>query len=333
MFCSTIIPTVARPSLERAVRSVLDQGLESADFEVIVVNDSGRPQGGAAWQRSPHVRVIDTNRRERSLARNTGAAVSRGRYLHFLDDDDWLLPGGLAVFQELARQAPEAAWLHGGVRIVDETGSCLAERNSGLQGACLAQVMGGAWVPIQSSLLRAVDFFAVGGYDPFIRGTEDQDLCRRIAARGALANTPAVVACLLRGAGWSTSTQYSRAAEDTRVSGDHVVNQPEAFRRLIDSADSAFWYGRIVHVYLGLGLWCWRRRRFFSSISRTLHALAAALIAGRSLFRRDFWQALGADHAPGSLHFIQLGLERETQGHGRFKSEVLQCIPPSLRHP
>lgn len=333
MFCSVIIPTIGRSTLTRAVESVLSQQLRAAEFEVIVVNDSGQPLPFEAWRESDRIRILDTNRRERSFARNAGAAVAVGDYLYFLDDDDWLLPGGLAVFQELARQAPEAAWLHGGVRIVDETGSCLAERNSGLQGACLAQVMGGAWVPIQSSLLRAVDFFAVGGYDPFIRGTEDQDLCRRIAARGALANTPAVVACLLRGAGWSTSTQYSRAAEDTRVSRDHVVNQPGAFRRLIDSADSAFWYGRIVHVYLGLGLWCWRRRRFFCSISRTLHALAAALIAGRSLFRRDFWQALGADHAPGSLHFIQLGLERETQGHGRLKSEVVQCIPPSLRHP
>ncbi|HUG43781.1 MAG TPA: glycosyltransferase, partial [Acidobacteriota bacterium] len=262
MFCSVIIPTIGRSTLTRAVESVLSQQLRSAEFEVIVVNDSGQPLPFEAWRESDRIRILDTNRRERSFARNAGAAVAVGDYLYFLDDDDWLLPGGLAAFQELARQAPEAAWLYGGVRIVDETGSCLAERNSGLQGACLAQVMGGAWIPIQSSLIRTQDFFAVGGFDPLIRGTEDQDLCRRTAARGVLGNTPKAIACLFRGAGWNTSTDYSRAAEDTRASRDFVTDQAGTFRLMVKSADNAYWRGRVVHVYLSLAYWNCRRRRF-----------------------------------------------------------------------
>ena len=43
VFSSTIIPTVDRPTLGRAVLSVLDQEFAEADFEVIVVNDSGAP--------------------------------------------------------------------------------------------------------------------------------------------------------------------------------------------------------------------------------------------------------------------------------------------------
>ena len=43
MFSSTVIPTVNRPTLSRAVRSVLQQNFTADDFEVIVVNDSGQP--------------------------------------------------------------------------------------------------------------------------------------------------------------------------------------------------------------------------------------------------------------------------------------------------
>jgi glycosyltransferase involved in cell wall biosynthesis len=83
-FCSTIIPTINRSTLSRAVYSVLDQAFTGADFEVIVVNDSGQPLPDMDWQHSERVRVITTQRRERSVARNTGAAIARGKYLHFL---------------------------------------------------------------------------------------------------------------------------------------------------------------------------------------------------------------------------------------------------------
>src|SRR6185369_10393658 len=79
-FCTTIIPTIARPTLARSVESVLSQRFDQP-FEIIVINDSGAPLPAAAWQQSAQVRVVDTPHRERSMARNTGAALARGRYL------------------------------------------------------------------------------------------------------------------------------------------------------------------------------------------------------------------------------------------------------------
>jgi glycosyltransferase involved in cell wall biosynthesis len=310
MFCSVIIPTIGRPTLARAVASVLEQAHGEVPFEVIVVNDSGKPLAAEPWQQSESVTVIPTNRRERSFARNCGAAVGQGEYLYFLDDDDWLLPGALEAFSELVQGAPQASWLHGGVRVVGADGRILAECNSGLEGNRLAQVMGGAWVPIQSSLIRAADFHAVGGYSPFIRGTEDQDLCRRMAARGTFANTPAVVACLFRGDDWQTSTDYARATEDTRRSRHDVVNQPGTLRRMLASAKGSYWHGRVVHVYAGLALWHWRGRRLAATASCGLQAAAAMLLSLPHAVRPDFWRALRDDHVPGSLHFIQMDWEQ-----------------------
>ena len=103
MFCSTIIPTIGRSTLSRAVHSVLNQTFAVDSFEIIVINDSGQPLSGADWQRSEKVQMINTNRRERCFTRNTGAAIAKGRYLHFLDDDDWFLPDALENFWELAQ--------------------------------------------------------------------------------------------------------------------------------------------------------------------------------------------------------------------------------------
>jgi hypothetical protein len=181
--------------------------------------------------------------------------------------------------------------------------------NSGLNGSVLAQVMGGAWVPIQSSFIYNKVFFAVGGYDPHICGTEDEDLCRRIASYGSFANTPQTLACLLRGNDWATSTNYLRAPEDTRRSRDAVLNEPGIFWHLLSSAGSSYWYGRIFHIYLSSALFNLRRKKIASAASRALFGLASLAFANWRVFSRDFWCAARADHTPHHLHFVMAALE------------------------
>lgn len=310
MFCSVIIPTVGRPTLSRAVQSVLDQDFSADAFEVIVVNDSARPLPAAEWQGSARVRVIHTNRRERSIARNTGAAIALGEYLCFLDDDDWLLPGALEQFWVLACQDRVAVWLCGGIQVVDEADERLAEINSGLSGNCFAQIMGGAWAPIQASVVQAEMFFAIGGYDPSICGTEDLDLTLRVAYRGTFANIPTSVACLLRGQTWHTSTDYLRAPDDIRYSRNRVLSEPGAFMRMLRSAASGYWYGRIFRVYLSTVLLNLRHKRLFAALSRSVSCLAWFALAGRHVLTPGFWKGARAHHALDTLHFVMKGLER-----------------------
>lgn len=302
-FCSYIVPTIGRKSLETAVQSILMQDFEHG-FEVIIVNDSGSPLPDADWHHLPNVRILNTNKRERSIARNTGAAVARGSYLAFLDDDDWILPGALESFWQLSIQKPEALWLYGGIKIVDEHHSVLAEINSGLSGNCFAQIMGGAWAPIQSSMIQSRAFFKIGGFNPSISGTEDEDLCRQSAYLGEFVNTSKAVACLYRGQVWKTSTNYLRGPEDTKYSRDLILSQPGAFQRLMSSAESSYWYGRILRVYISTIPWNLKRKRFFTGLSRVMYSLAAFVLSLQHVLSTEYWQGVRADHVPHSLHFV-----------------------------
>ena len=204
-------------------------------------------------------------------------------------------------------------WLYGGLQIVDEMGKSLGEINSGFNGNCFAQIMGGAQAPIQASFIQAKMFFAVGGYNPAICGTEDLDLCRQIALRGNFANTSTPVACLFRGQAWSTSTNYQRGPEDLRHSRAKILREPNAFKRMLSSADSGYWYGRIFRTYITTALFHFRHRQLFAAMSRSLFGLIGFILAGRYVLLPEFWQAAKAHHAPDTLHFIVKALEHDSR--------------------
>jgi glycosyltransferase involved in cell wall biosynthesis len=290
MFCSTVIPTIGRPTLTRAVDSVQNQTIRAVPFEVIVVNDSGRPLLQADWQRSGNVQVIDTNRRERSVARNTGAAIAQGRYLHFLDDDDWLFPDALQQLWALAQHS-DAAWLYGSSQLVDRGGKPILQLHHGISGNCFAHVMAGEWIPLQASLIRADAFFAVGGFNPLLSGPEDIDLLRRTALRGDVAETAKLVAYISRGEEGST-TDYDRHPRMRRWARELTLNSTGVFARLRASAASSYLHGRMLRVFLTSVIWNLQHRRLSTAASRGASALATMALAGHYLISASFWRAV-----------------------------------------
>ncbi len=294
MFSSTIIPTIGRDSLAQAVESVLSQSLNGETFQVIVVNDAGRPLPAAGWQIHPQVTILETARRERSVARNTGAAIGRGSYLHFLDDDDMLLPGALEALRQAALEN-EAAWVYGRTLLVDRQGQPQQVLNQRLQGNLFVQSMAGEWIPLQSSLIQAQAFFAAGGFDPQLSGPEDIDLQRRIAFTGSFARTEAVTARVAMGSSGS-STDWSEHASAAQQARESLLAQAGCWRRLRRSAAEAgehpgYWRGRIARLYLTSMVWNLRRGRIMTTLSRAASG-GAALLAGGYLLQRETWQAV-----------------------------------------
>ena len=92
---SIIIPCYnAQNYLENALNSVFDQGVE--DMEVIVVDD-GSTDGTADILQgySDRIYLKSINNQGAAFARNVGLEKSRGKYIKFLDADDYLLKGML----------------------------------------------------------------------------------------------------------------------------------------------------------------------------------------------------------------------------------------------
>jgi glycosyltransferase involved in cell wall biosynthesis len=312
LFISTVIPTIGRPSLDRAVHSLLLQEPERS-FEVIVVNDSGRPLPAAGWQAHPAVRILEFNRRNNILGRNHGAAQAAGRYLHFLDDDDWLFPGAYEALHRAAEGSPEAVCVYGAGWVVDDSGLELARLDLGKSGNCFAELVGGSWIQLGQAMIRKDVFDRVGGFDPqFVIGEENQ-LFRLAAHQGDFAHTPEKIVHIRRGEDWTTSLDYTRAMELERVSRSLSLALPGAFARLMDSAETGYWYGRIFKAYLSDALRSPSGSRLRQRLDRFLHGCLATARAGGKIFGGDFWQAVRDDHVPCS--------------HPR----VLEQVPPAVQ--
>jgi glycosyltransferase involved in cell wall biosynthesis len=289
MFCSTIIPTIGRPTLARAIESVLNQDDPSIEFEVIVVNDSGKPLPEESWQQSDRVQIIHTNRRERSVARNTGAAAAKGKYLHFLDDDDWLAPGAFQHFVALDQTSP-ARWLYGITQVVDRRDQPTLQLRHGLQGNRFIQVMAGEWIPLQASLIERSAFMKAGGFNPLITGPEDIDLLRRMLLDGEIAETPNLVAYVQMGEEGST-TDTVQHPQASRWAREAIIDAPSAFSQMRSSAHNSFWNGRILRVYLTSAIWNLQHGHLFKFTSRLCFALLSLLFASKHLFSGAYWRA------------------------------------------
>jgi glycosyltransferase involved in cell wall biosynthesis len=304
MLCSTIIPTIGRPSLSVAVQSVLDQGLDPNNFEIIVVNDSGKPLPTADWQKLPQIKVVDTNRRNRSVARNVGAAASRGKYLHFLDDDDWMLPGAFETLLSIA-SASKAAWVYGAFRLVDNSGKTVTEICPDETGNCCIQMMAWEWLPLQASLISSESFFAVDGFASLPSlggGFEDIHLSRQISLFYEMARTEKIVTAIRIG-DISSTTNYVTMFHQNRQSREKTIAAKYAFQCMISSAKSSptksnYWLGKVIYYYMASMKWNLTQKQFFTAASRAAYLLAGFALSGARLLSPEFWRGVIRPHYP-----------------------------------
>ena len=311
MAISTIIPTIGRPSLSAAIQSVVDQGLGSDEFEILVVNDSGRSLSPADWQKLGNIKVIHTNRRNRSVARNVGAAASRGKYLHFLDDDDSMLPGAFEALLTVAEKS-KSAWTHGAFRMVDNSGATVIELSPDETGNCSIQMLAWEWLPLQASFITSEAFFAVDGFASLPSlggGFEDVHLSRQISLLYDMAHTEQTVTTIRIGDVGST-TNYITMFDQNRRSREKIIEAHQAFRRLVASAKSSpshsnYWCGKVLYYYMASLKWQLQNKHLFTAASRGTHMLAATLLAGSRLLSSDFWRGVIHPHYPRMGRAIQ----------------------------
>jgi len=92
--------------LPRCMASLLSQ--TEADLEIILVDDGSPDNAGALCdqyaQQDARVRVIHQANAGASAAKNAGLALARGRYIGFVDSDDWVAVDMYAYLRQLLEQ-------------------------------------------------------------------------------------------------------------------------------------------------------------------------------------------------------------------------------------
>ncbi|MDR3088523.1 MAG: glycosyltransferase [Desulfobulbaceae bacterium] len=106
---SVIIPAYnVEQYLARCLDSAIEQRALASFYEIIVVNDGstdGTAEILAKYAGLAPIKVIHQENRGASVARNTGLDVAVGKYIFFLDADDFLAPDSLAALLDKALQA------------------------------------------------------------------------------------------------------------------------------------------------------------------------------------------------------------------------------------
>jgi glycosyltransferase involved in cell wall biosynthesis len=200
---SVVVPTFRRPRpLVEAVQSALAQ--QGPSIEVLVLDDS--PEGSAreplSEVRDPRLRYL---RQERpsggnpGLVRNTGWPMTRGRYLHFLDDDDIVPPGAYAALIDALEANPGAAMAFGRIEPFGDDPEVLRKQRAyfdlAARRARWCQKVGSRRLfalhllfkhtPLFTSaaLIRRESVEALGGFAPSCLPVEDVDLYVRATRR------------------------------------------------------------------------------------------------------------------------------------------------------
>ena len=108
MILSIIIPIYnAEKVLKRTLDSILNQGLYDDEWELILVNDGSTDNSLSICKdyqsKYPSlIKFISQKNSGVSSARNIGIMTAKGKFIYFMDADDYLMPGGFSHAADIA---------------------------------------------------------------------------------------------------------------------------------------------------------------------------------------------------------------------------------------
>ena len=182
---SVVVRTKDRPELlAEALESVASES--GVPLEVVVVNDGGADVADVL-ARFPQLRLrlVDLRPgRGRAGAANAGVEAASGRFVHFLDDDDLLLPGGLPA---LVAEAREDEIVYGRVEAFRWSGTGEGRLRTPFRPFAEpfdeAALLLENFIPMSAPLLPREALLVAGGLDAALERFEDWDLFLRLSQK------------------------------------------------------------------------------------------------------------------------------------------------------
>ena len=193
---SVIIPTYNRGwIIKEAIDSVLSQ--DYVNFEPIVVDDGSTDITHEilnSYQKD--ITVLRQNNQGVSAARNRGLAAASGRFIAFLDSDDFWLPQKLSRQVDFFHSNPDALicqteeiWIRNNVRVNPK------KRHKKPSGMIFEPSLSLCLVSPSAVMIKRSLFEEVGLFDETLPACEDYDLWLRISCRHPvhLIDTPLII--------------------------------------------------------------------------------------------------------------------------------------------
>ncbi len=283
VFFSIIIPTYNRVALLRkAIESVLVQTF--TNWELIVVDDGSTDNTKEVVEKYSHqdnrIKYRYQKNEERCAARNNGVSVVEGKYLCFLDSDDYFLADRLLLLYNtiLKMNTPTTLFYTDILREGDgkiETHSYIEHKYKNVFDLLLDRTIHSQQICCATSILKEFR------YDTRFTIGEDKELWLRVATKYPIIYLPGQATVVI-------------VEHDQRTVG---VNKPSAYEKNIETCkyikgihgsrfSSALIINTCIHDgYMGLA-------RSYSHIGKTPKMLFAIFNACTYLLCRSFKQKL-----------------------------------------
>lgn len=184
---SVVIPVRnGKEFIFEAIQSVLGQSF--SDLEVIVVDDGSDDYDYQSLDKiDSRIRVIRLPGCGVSVARNTGMASARGRYIAFLDADDAWFPGKLEAQVRYFSLHPDVGCVFGGfikwhqdslgcfppAEQLSSDCSSVTKFDAARSGWVYTRLLTGLLVGMNTAVIRREVYELLGGFDESMRIGED----------------------------------------------------------------------------------------------------------------------------------------------------------------
>ncbi|MGB7789238.1 glycosyltransferase [Methanoregula sp.] len=191
---SVIIPVYnGQRYLAETIESVIAQTVKN--WEIIAINDGSTDNSLEILEKYTHehpghIRFVTVKNGGVSRARNTGAALARGRYFAFLDQDDLWAPEKLQRQIDLLVHNKDLGITFTNETVIDEKGSVICEKvlTFGIhqRGNVFEYLLFDNFIPVSSVIVKKELFTKVGGFDPRFSLAEDFDFLLKVAREAAV---------------------------------------------------------------------------------------------------------------------------------------------------
>lgn len=165
--------------IEKSINSILRQTYENV--EIIVIDDGSTDDTEEIINKYPTVIYKYQKNGGLSNARNSGIKLSNGKYVIFLDADDWLFPQGIAENIQYMMKDPELAFVSGSHFKVFVESNLLTLYSANVPNNNFIHFLQGNYIGVPAAVMYRRCILDVYQFDESIKSCQDFDIYLRIA--------------------------------------------------------------------------------------------------------------------------------------------------------